>query len=72
MDISRENGEKIMVCVKPYKRKGRQVKGYNKTINFKTTAGYKKWLAYGHIHGVFKKPGHVRVKIHGKVHKVKH
>lgn len=59
--------------VKPYKRKGKRVKGYNKTMDFKTTSGYKKWLAYGHIHGVFKKvPGYTRVKIRGKVHKVQH
>ena len=32
-----------------------------------------KWLAAGHIHGYFKKaPGNQRIKIRGKIHKVKH
>jgi hypothetical protein len=43
------------------------------TKNFKSKDAYKKWLAYGHIHGQFAKtPGHQRIKIHGKRHKVHH
>ena len=42
-------------------------------LNFKSKASYGRWLAYGHIHGVFKKtPGNQRIKIRGKAHKVKH
>jgi hypothetical protein len=44
-----------------------------KEMNFRSWEAYRKWLAYGHIHGLFKKtPGHVRVKIRGRPHKVKH
>jgi len=44
-----------------------------KTRNFKSKEAYRKWLAYGHIHGVFEKsPGHTPVKIRGKRKKVKH
>ena len=44
-----------------------------KVMNFRSKEAYRKWLAYGHIHGVFKKArGHVRVKIRGRPHKVKH
>lgn len=62
---------------KSYIRKGRKVRGYatrrkTKTLNFKTKEGYKKWIAYGHIHGVFKKHGHTNIKIRGKAHKVIH
>jgi len=43
------------------------------TLNFKTKAGYRKWLAFGHIHKVFKKtPGHQKITIRGKPHKVFH
>ena len=42
-------------------------------MNFKSKESYRRWLAYGHIHGVFKKtPGNVNVYIRGKPHKVKH
>lgn len=42
-------------------------------MNFKDKAHYKKWLAFGHMHGAFKKsPGNTPVKIKGKSHKVKH
>jgi len=41
-----------------------------KTIHFKKKSGYKKWLAYGHMHKVFK--GKKRVTIGGKSHKVQH
>ena len=41
--------------------------------NFRSKAAYHRWLAFGHIHEVFKKtPGHQKVKIRGKVHKVNH
>jgi hypothetical protein len=40
-------------------------------INFENKGKYKKWLAYGHIHGVFTGPGQ-KIKIAGKPHKVKH
>jgi hypothetical protein len=41
--------------------------------NFKSKAAYKKWLAYGHASGEFKKtPGHQSVSIRGKRKKVKH
>lgn len=43
------------------------------TKNFKSKAGYKKWLAYGHATGVFKStPGNQKVKLNGHKHKVKH
>lgn len=42
-------------------------------MHFKTKKGYQNWLAYGHIHGVFEEtPGHQRVTIGGKPHKVEH
>jgi len=42
-------------------------------MNFKSYKNYIKWLRYGHATGVFKRtPGHVKVKIRGKPHKVKH
>jgi len=41
-----------------------------KTIKFKSTAGYHKWLAFGHMHNVMH--GKKRVKIAGKAHKVSH
>ena len=41
--------------------------------HFKSKKAYKKWLAHGHIHGEFKRtPGHQKVYIRGKKHKVKH
>lgn len=41
--------------------------------NFRNVAAYKKWLAYGHMHGAFKKsPGNTPVKIKGKARRVKH
>jgi len=44
-----------------------------KKMNFKSWEAYRKWLAYGHIHGHFRRtPGHVKVYIRGKPHKVKH
>lgn len=45
----------------------------NPTRHFKSYEAYRRWLAYGHIHGDFKKtPGHQRVFIRGKERKVKH
>jgi len=43
-----------------------------KTMNFKSKKGYKKWLAYGHMHvkGFGKTP--IGIKIGGKSHTVKH
>ena len=44
-----------------------------KRMNFRSKEAYRKWLAYGHIHGLFRKtPGHVKVYIRGRPHKVKH
>ena len=44
-----------------------------KTRNFKSEKAYKKWAAYGNIHGDFAKtPGNTRVTIRGKKHKVNH
>lgn len=41
--------------------------------NFRSAKGYKKWLAFGHIHGVFKaKKGNQMILIRGKRHKVIH
>lgn len=40
---------------------------------FKTKEAYRKWLAYGHIHGDFARvPGNQSVMIRGKIHKVVH
>jgi len=44
-----------------------------KKMNFKSKQNYMKWLRYGHATGVFEKtPGHVKVYIRGRPHKVKH
>jgi len=43
-----------------------------KVMNFKSKEAYRKWLAYGHIHGLFKAKGSVSIKIRGKSHRVKH
>lgn len=40
--------------------------------HFKSIAGYKRWLAYGHMSGVFKVPGSQKVFIRGLLRKVKH
>lgn len=44
------------------------------TRNFKSKAGYARWLAYGHIHGVMhgEKLHYPAVKIGGHIHKVAH
>ena len=41
-----------------------------KTVNFGSKAKYQRWLAYGHIHGVFH--GIENVTIRGRKHKVIH
>jgi hypothetical protein len=42
-------------------------------MKFKSKEAYRKWLAFGHIHGQFKAtPGAQRIMIRGKPHKVKH
>ena len=44
-----------------------------KVMRFKSKEAYLRWLRYGHATKVFEKtPGHVRVYIKGKPHKVKH
>jgi len=44
-----------------------------KAINFKSKAAYKRWLAFGHASGDFKRvPGNQKIKIKGKKHKVSH
>lgn len=43
-----------------------------KAINFSSKAAYKRWLAYGHMHGDFDVPGNQKIKIRGVPHKVIH
>ena len=52
----------------------RKVRRVSKVMNFKSKEAYRKWLAYNYIHNKrkMKRPPHVKVKIRGKVHKVKH
>lgn len=40
--------------------------------HFSSRAGYHKWLAYGHMRGLFKVKGNQKVFIRGKLIKVKH
>ncbi len=40
--------------------------------NFKSSGAYKRWAAYGHIHGVMSGKGRKKVTIKGKKHAVKH
>jgi len=41
--------------------------------DFATQEAYRKWLAYGHIRGLFaKKKGHTEIYIGGKKRKVEH
>jgi len=40
-------------------------------VNFKNSAAYHRWLAYGHMHGVMH-GGHEPVKIGGSEHHVHH
>ena len=48
----------------------------SKTLHFKSKSGFKKYAAYGHIHGVMGKHRsgykYPKVKIRGKNHRVKH
>ena len=44
----------------------------SKTLHFKSKVGYHKWLAYGHMRGLFKVPGNKRIVIKGRLLKVKH
>lgn len=41
-------------------------------MNFKSKAGYKKWLAYGHMHVKDFGKTPQKITIAGKSHKVKH
>lgn len=43
-----------------------------KPLNFHSRDAYRKYLAFGHIHGKFKKPGNQEIKIRGHIIKVKH
>ena len=44
-----------------------------KKMNFRSKAAYLRWLRYGHATGVFARtPGHVKVYIRGRPHRVKH
>jgi hypothetical protein len=57
------------------KENGGMINSYSKggKMNFKSKGAYQKWLAYGHMHGQFAKtPGHQKVSIGGKSHRVKH
>lgn len=40
------------------------------TLHFKTKKGYHKWLAFGHIHRVFKRRKGEKIVIRGRKHKV--
>lgn len=41
--------------------------------NFRSKEAYKKWLGYGHASGVFEEtPGHQRIRIRGRAHRVDH
>lgn len=40
--------------------------------NFKSGAAYKRWVAFGHMHGVMSGKGRKKVTIKGKVKKVNH
>ena len=44
-----------------------------RSLNFKSTGNYHKWLAFGHMHQVFEQtPGNTSIKIRGKKHRVSH
>jgi len=44
-----------------------------KKMNFRSKEAYLRWLRYGHATGVFARtPGHVKVYIRGRPHRVKH
>lgn len=64
--------KKLAFTGKKRHKKGDVLKMARKVMNFKSKEAYRKWLAYGHIHGLFNSPGNVSVKIRGKSHRVKH
>lgn len=42
-------------------------------MNFRSLKAYRAWLAYGHLHGLFKKTlGHQAISIKGKKRVVQH
>jgi len=44
-----------------------------RTMHFKSHADYSKWLAYGHMHGLFEEtPGNTTILIHNLKHHVRH
>ena len=44
-----------------------------KKMNFKSKKAYLRWLGFGHATGVFRRtPGHVKVFIRGRRHRVRH
>jgi len=44
-----------------------------KKMNFRSKKAYLRWLRFGHATGVFERtPGHVKVYIRGRSHRVKH
>lgn len=44
-----------------------------RALNFSSKKAFKKYAAYGHMHGVFaRSPGNTPIKIRGKAHKVSH
>jgi len=44
-----------------------------KNMNFRSKKAYLRWLRFGHATGVFERtPGHVKVYIRGRPHRVKH
>jgi len=54
-------------------RRRKSRKRRKRTLNFKSKEAYIRWLRYGHATKVFERtPGHQRIKIRGKPHKVKH
>jgi ribosomal protein S11 len=43
-----------------------------KTLHFRSKKAYQKWLAYGHIHVRGFGKGRERIRIRGRLHRVKH
>ena len=43
-----------------------------KILRFKSKSGYMKYLAFGHLHGVFTEKVRPKIIISGHLHKVKH
>ncbi len=44
----------------------------DKTLNFENKGAFQRYLAYGHMHGLFKKPGSQTIHISGQPHRVSH